>query len=367
MTILRGATILTGFLGSGKTTLLNRVLRDPRFSRSAVLVNEFGQIGIDNALLRYSSERIAVIAGGCICCSVREDVEEAVRLLFQQEGEAAIPAFDHLFVETSGLADPAPLIQTFHSSPALRSRVQLTGVVATVDAMLGAETINRFAEAARQVALANLVLITKIDLLAEEALARVDELGSAIKSVNPTALSMTVTPHTEEWLDVVASLNDASGREVQPRGYVLASKPAHLLSSGIQSFGVTIEEPIDWTTFGVWLTWLLHVHGPSVLRVKGLVQVQQSSGPVGFHAVQHMVFPPEHFADWPDNRRGSQITFIVKDLDPTLVERSLRAFLRIGSSSQVADEGLTVQRPLGGGGSIRGRPIKRPHAPSWLK
>lgn len=369
---MRNATILTGFLGSGKTTLLNRLLRHPAFARSAVLVNEFGQVGIDNELLRYSTERVAVLSNGCVCCAVREDVEETVRLLVDQESSGELPAFEHLFMETSGLADPARLIQTFSASPVLRSRFALRGVVATVDAVLGAATLSRFPEAARQVALADRVLLTKTDLL--DAGDTVEPLLRQIRAVNPGASASVVQADvlSDVQLNGLLGLENPAPRDAAEnflRGSASEGRlrPAHLLDTGISSFSVVLSEALDWTAFGVWLTWLLHRHGASVLRVKGLLRVEQCEGPVAFHCVQHMVYPPQHLERWPDDKRESRLVFIVKDLDCARVERSLRAFN--GLAAVVAEEGRDWARhkDIGAGTTVRGRPVRRPSTPRWLR
>ena len=369
---MRNATILTGFLGSGKTTLLNQILNHPGFPASAVLVNEFGQVGIDNALLRFSTESVAVLANGCICCAVREDIEEAVRLLLDQEKKGEVPPFEHLFVETSGLADPAKLIQTFSSSPVLRSSFALSGVLATVDSTLGAKTLNRFPEAARQVALADTIALTKTDLLEEGT--TVDPLLRQIKSANPDV--RTTVAQTGALSDTL--LQYLTGKEKDPlrdpaelflRGSSINGRMnvAHLLDTGISSFSLTLSEAVDWTAFGIWLTWLLHRHGASVLRIKGLLKVTQCEGPVVFHAVQHMVYPPEHLERWPDAEQTSQLVFIVKDLDAALIERSLRAFNNLTKVDASYMQEWSRHKNIGAGSTVRGRPVRRPSTPRWIR
>jgi len=369
---MRDATILTGFLGSGKTTLLNRMLTQPDFPASAVLVNEFGEVGIDNALLRFSTERVAVLANGCICCAVREDVEEAIRLLTEQEEKSEIPSFGHLFIETSGLADPARLIQTFSASPVLRSRFKLRCVAAAVDATLGAETLNRFDEAARQVALADTVILTKTDLMEEGR--SVGPLLNQIQTVNPGV--RTTIAHPQDLPDTLVQhlLGNAGPDPRDPAIAFMRGSSAdgrlnihHLLDTGISSFCLTLSETIDWTAFGMWLTWLLHRHGASVLRVKGLLNVAQCGGPVAFHAVQHMVYPPEHLDHWPTEDETSRLVFIVKDLDPALVERSLQAFNRLTRVEARYAREWTRHKDIGAGSTVRGRPIRRPSTPRWMR
>jgi len=369
---MRDATILTGFLGSGKTTLLSRILTQSSFPPSAVLVNEFGEAGIDNALLRFSTERVAVLANGCICCAVREDVEEAVRLLMEQEDNGETPPFEHLFIETSGLADPAKLIQTFSASPVLRSRFKLRCVAATVDAALGAQTLSRFTEAARQVALADMVILTKTDLL--EAGRSMAPLLDQIRSVNPGVYTTVATRHALPDALTPRLLDEAQTDTRDPAALFMRGiasrdglKVGHLLDTGIASFCVTMPEAIDWTAFGIWLTWLLHRHGASILRVKGLLKVAQCQGPVAFHAVQHMVYPPEHLDDWPTDDDTSRLVFIVKDLPPELVERSLRAFNKLTTVEEAYSREWTRHKDIGAGTTVRGQPVRRPSTPRWMR
>jgi G3E family GTPase len=365
------ATILTGFLGSGKTTLLNRLLVHPAFSRAAVLVNEFGPVGIDHDLLTYTSERVAVLAGGCICCAVREDIEEAVRHLFELQEAGKIAAFDRLFVETSGLADPVPLVYTFKSSPLLASRLELCGTVATVDALLGNQTLSRFPQAAKQVALADTIVLTKGDLQPDaDALS---ELKAEILHVNPWASVLQATFSGHEELDalLVARLMDAAAPGLADlgtpgsRGRSSAVAPYRHLNTGISSFSLSWAEPLDWSAFGVWLTLLLHRHGANVLRIKGLLNVVQTDGPVAFHCVQHLVHPPVHMASWPTSEHHSRMTFIVKDLDGELIRRSLAAFNRLVN---VQATGMPApHKSLGAGSTVGGRPVRRANAPRWMK
>lgn len=358
-----GATILTGFLGSGKTTLLNRLLSHPAFAKSAVLVNEFGPIGIDHDLLTYTSERVAVVAGGCICCAVREDIEEAVRHLFEQQALGKIEPFEHLFVETSGLADPVPLVYTFKSSPLLSSRIELKRVVTTIDGVLGLETLSRFPEAVRQVALADTIFIAKTDLWPDYS--ELSTFESQLQNVNPLAAIMPI------WSTDEGKLNDqivSRLLEEPAEDYSVTYMPVrqhNLIATGISSFSLSWDESLDWTAFGVWLTMLLHRHGPNVLRIKGLLNIQQSKGPVAFHCIQHVVHPPVHMAEWPTNDKRSRVTFILDGLDADLIRRSLLAFNRLANAQHSA--GVSTHKALGAGSTIRGRPVRRANAPRWIK
>jgi len=370
--------ILTGFLGSGKTTLLNRLVGHALFRDSAVLINEFGEIALDHHLVMHSADRMVVLAGGCVCCAVREDVEGALRELFDRRDRGQIPAFERIIIETTGLADPVPLLLTLQTFGLARSRLQPPRVITTVDAALNAQTVAAFSEALRQIAAADLVVITKADRVEDPTLAMVRE---RVKAINPwcrVAESNLASSQADAGLrEVYAFLQAGSARpqavwQQHPRGHRIDwtagghTNPASGAGHQAQSFSISLDEAIDWGSFGVWLTLLLHRHGERVLRVKGIVNVAGLSAPVVFHAAQHMVHPPEHLDSWPSEDRRSHIVFIVLGLDPALVLRSLRVF----SSLAARVAGASPQRgvtPAGAGGTVAGRPIRRPTAPSWIR
>ncbi|WP_151764793.1 CobW family GTP-binding protein [Acinetobacter soli] len=360
--------ILTGFLGSGKTTLLNQLLLHPKCQKAAVLVNEFGEIGIDHQLLSFTSERIAIVSGGCICCSIREDIEEAVRHLYEQQKNDLIPSFEYLFIETSGLADPAPLIQTLMSSSLLREKLELVNVMTTVDAVLGYDTIQRHPEAAKQVALADIIRVTKQDLVEDEQ--KIQQLIQQIQAVNSGVQIMYAsnTANLDNAIELLLKdifLQRLKYQEVSTQSFF---QSVHLLNTGIQTFSFTLGNAIDWTAFGVWLTSLLHRHGANILRVKGLLWVEQvSEGPLGFNAVQHMVFPPIHYPTWGKVEKISQLTFIVNGLPADVIERSFQIFMQIAGIRSLKHEGEKHVRPIGAGAVVNGHPVRRACSPRWLR
>jgi G3E family GTPase len=370
--------ILTGFLGSGKTTLLNRLVGHADFRDSAVLINEFGEIGLDHHLVMHSADRLVVLAGGCVCCAMREDVEGALRELFDRRDRGQIPAFERIIIETTGLADPVPLLLTLQTFGLSRSRLQPARVITTVDAALNARTVEAFTEAPRQIAAADVVLITKTDRVEDSTAAMVRE---RVKAINPwcrvTESNLTSSQGDAGLREVFASLQAQSARpqavwQRNPRGHRIDwaagryTKPAAGAGHQAGSFSISLEEAIDWGSFGVWLTLLLHRHGERVLRVKGIVNVAGLTAPVVFHAAQHMVHPPEHLQSWPCEDRRSHIVFIVLGLDPDLVLRSLTVFNRLAAGLAGASAKRGVM-PAGAGGTVAGRPIRRPTAPSWIR
>jgi len=298
--------VVTGFLGSGKTTLISRLLEHPALGETAVIVNELGEVGIDHHLLRRVDERTVLLKNGCVCCSLRGDLAEELRELLSRRERGEIPRFERVVVETTGVADPGPVAYTLLAEPVVRHHYRLESVVATVDAVLGL----RGPESVRQVAAADAVVVTKPDL------AEPGPLVEALGRLNPAA-------------DVAAASFGAveparlfAGSEREPP--LVAPSPAHV-GEEIRAVSVVLDEPLDWTAFGIWLTMLLQARGQDVLRVKGLLDVG-GDGPVLLNAVQHVVHPPVHLDAWPDGDRRSRLVFIGRGLDASAIETSLRAF-----------------------------------------
>jgi G3E family GTPase len=371
-------TVLTGFLGSGKTTLLNHLVHDAAFADAAVLVNEFGEVGIDHDLITFTTERIVVLAGGCVCCAIREDLAGAIRHLCAQREQGEIPAFSRLVLETSGLADPVPVLVTLHAAAPAAASLEVTGTITTVDGVLGLRTLAEFPQALKQVVAADTLLITKADLANPETL---ETLQRTIEALNPWAPVMVLDLQTGNPAPAVGSClarapsPDAGsmawgGRSGahwgEPQGGHAHGMPT-MAPVGVHSVSFVCDEPLDWTAFDIWLTMLLHRHGEDVLRVKGILQVTGVSSPVVLHSVQHLVHPPVHLEAWPSEDHRSRLTFIVRHLDGKVLERSLRAFnaMRIDALGRRGNASGT--KGAGAGGTVGGRPIRRPTAPSWIK
>jgi len=366
--------ILTGFLGSGKTTLLNRLLTDADFQDAAVLVNEFGEVALDHELIVHSEDRLVVLAGGCICCALREDVEGALRQLFQARDAGTVPPFSRIVIETTGLADPVPLLVTLQAFGLARERLDVPLVVTTVDAGLHQVTVAHHSQAVRQLAVAHLVLVTKADLVGE---ARANQVLSDAARLNPWArIEIVPEDASGSWVADVLREREAAARSslhdhlaALPRvdgawltGKYRRADEAH----GAVSFPVFLDGPVDWSAFGVWMTLLLHRHGSSILRVKGLLHVNGLNGPVVIHAAQHMVHPPQHLDRWPSEDRRTRLVFIVEGLDPGAILRSMSVFLQ--ATRQASSASVNAHHVgAGAGGTVRGRPIRRPTAPRWIR
>ena len=322
--------LLTGFLGSGKTTLLNHLLKSPEFADCAVLVNEFGEVGVDHHLIKPVQGDVVLLPSGCICCTVRGDLAEAIRSLHAQRDAGTVPAFRRLVIETTGLADPTPVLSTLMHERVIRHHFRVGGVITTVDAVNAAATLARFPEATKQVAVADRLIVTKTDLVAPEA---VQTLRAQLAQLNALAVV-----HESDGQPLAAGqlLGDEGTathpHQVPERGPLgvhrsLVQPPAGA-PGGVASFTLDLDTQVDWTVFGVWLSLLLHTHGQRVLRVKGLLDVQGAERPVVVHGVQHLIHPPEHLAAWPPGERRSRLVFITQGLAPDLIRRSLTAFLQ---------------------------------------
>jgi G3E family GTPase len=316
--------LVTGFLGSGKTTLLQRLLRAPELAETAVLVNEFGEIGLDHRLVRHVNERVVILEGGCACCRMRDDLREAVAQLVAASRGAG-PPVRRIVLETSGLADPAPILYTLRTDPVLRDHVRLAQVIATVDGVNGFAQLARQPEIAKQVALADTIVLTKSDL---SDAARLSALRHQVRALNPIARCLDSAADPVE-ADLLLEAEKAipavrHGSNTAPTG-------AH--NPDIRSFTLTYEQPFDWTSFAVWLTALLAARGTEVLRVKGILAVRDSPTPVVIHGVQHVMHHPVHLDAWPDADRRSHIVFIVRGIEPDRLRRSLDVFRRLGEAA----------------------------------
>jgi len=301
--------VLTGFLGSGKTTLLSRLLQHPQLGETAVIVNELGHVAIDHHLLRRVDERTVLLGNGCVCCTLRGDLAEELRDLHGRRERGEVPEFRRVVVETTGLADPAPILYTLASEPVVKHHFELERVIATVDAVHGL----REPESVRQAAAADRLVVTKTDL------ADARELEQSLAALNPAAEVLEASfgdVRPEQLLGGAPPLLRELERDEPPHRH-----------GGVQAHSLVFAEPLDWTAFGVWLTMLLAARGGDVLRVKGLLNVG-GNGPLLLNGVQHVIHPPVHLDAWPDDDRRSRIVFIARGLDRSALEESLAAFQR---------------------------------------
>jgi len=324
--------VITGFLGSGKTTLLNRLLAHPDMGDAAVIVNEFGDIGIDHHLIRASNENTILLGSGCICCVVRGDLVDTMRDLLVQRSRGDVPPFRRLLIETTGLADPAPLLHTLMSMP-VAARYRLDAVVTTVDGVAGAATLDEHHEAVKQAAIADRIFVTKVDLATSDAL---DELETRLTRLNPAATRRRTVDGEVDPEEVFGeAVYDPANRIVDVDRWLRAeSLGGASMSKGLDSrrhdariatFCLTFAQPFEWRDVAAWLDALASARGEDLLRVKGIMNVVDAAGPVVVHAVQHLFHPPIMLEHWPTPFKRSQIVFITRDLSRDYVLEVLTA------------------------------------------
>lgn len=314
-------SIITGFLGSGKTTLLNHLVQQPGMADTAVIVNEFGEIGIDHLLIEQAFEDTVLLENGCICCSIRGDLVDTLTDLLRKVAAGELPPFSRAVVETTGLADPAPILQTLISDERLQKDFALDRIVTTVDAVNAPGQFEDYEESIKQVAVADCLLITKPDL----ATKNVATLQGRLRSINAVA-PISVIDHGRADPEVLF------GETLVARdfGAWLAHSHNHQHDghSGINSFALVIEEPLPWRAVREWLETIASLRGGDLLRVKGLLNVIGRDGPVVVHGVQHVFHTPVELRDWPDAVRTTRIVFITKGLERAALENALAAFVK---------------------------------------
>ncbi len=329
-------SIITGFLGSGKTTLLNRLLQDPGMARAAVIINEFGEVGLDHMLVATPSENTVLLANGCLCCTIRGDLVETLAGLLARRGADGVPPFDRVLIETSGLADPVPILRTIASDELIAPRVRLETVIAMVDGVNGGAQLEDCPESVKQAATADCLLVSKSDIADRSALRR---LRASLARINPGAQLLEVThgaiapgllfgaalegpsangEQVERWLNEAAYVR--AGR-VSDRG-------AHVHRAGrggqpVRTFAVRHEGPVTGAGLAAWLDLLAALKGAKLLRVKGLVNVE--GRPVAVHAVQSVIHEPVALETWPSQDRGTRIVFITRGMERAEIEATLPA------------------------------------------
>jgi G3E family GTPase len=337
--------LLTGFLGSGKTTLLNGLLKTLELADSMVLINEFGEIALDHHLVEGATDNTVVLNNGCLCCTVRGALSRTLRSLFWQRQNKKIPKFERIIIETTGLADPAPILHELLKHPTILHDYRLAGVVTCVDAMFGGEQLSRQPEAVKQTALADVLLITKTDLASAE---QVDALHSRLKALNPFSdiqkTAGRIDPHIildnaaynpqGKTLDAQLWLKAESYRPVRRlAGFAMrsgAQSPVRDINrhdEHIQTVSMVFERPISLSRLFTALHIIATMGNENLLRVKGIVDVEGYDKPRVIHGVQHKIFPVTTLAGWPDEKRQSKLVFIVRDLDPEFISNTLAQFI----------------------------------------
>jgi G3E family GTPase len=343
-------TVLTGFLGSGKTTVLNGLVKNQALRRTAVVINEFGEIGLDHELVQRSDENFILVRNGCVCCTVRGDLISTLGDLSVRQQRGEIACLERVVVETTGLADPAPILHTLMNDQSLLDDYGLGAVVTTIDAVNGLDTLDNHQEAVKQVGIADLLLLTKTDLAAPSALS---VLRDRIAAINPGAKTLqsingeispadffatglyrleSKTAEVQNWLNAEA-YDDA---ELHPHPHHPEHDHAKTTEDArnrhgdrIKAYCITREQPISWAGFSAWLDLVSAMRGNDLLRVKGIVNViEHPSRPTVIHGVQHIFHPPIQLDEWPSDDHRTRIVFITRDIEKEVIEETLRVFER---------------------------------------
>ncbi len=364
-------SVLTGFLGSGKTTVLSHLIQQPAFSKTLVLINEFGEIGLDHDLVTSSNDDTVIeMSSGCLCCTIRGDLAKTLREAphrFSRNGETW---FDRVVIETTGLADPAPILHTLMNEPGLAKHYRLDGVITAIDAVNGSDTLDRQIESVKQVALADRLLITKTDLAEDDAL---QSLQGRLRALNPAASQIKadngkVDPDQlfgagmydpkSKTLDAQNWLNAEAYSDSHDHGHSHDHNHGHdhhhdhdhndvnRHDDHIKALCLTIDDPINGEAFDLWLKGLLLLRGADLLRVKGILNIIGFDGPVIVHGVQHIFHPAIALDEWPSEDRRSRIVFITRDMD----EATLRDTLKMFDSTEVEPDEF-IAKVMGDAGS----------------
>jgi len=307
--------LMSGALGSGKTTFINAMLRDPAMAGTAVAVNEFGAIPLDADLIDHGSEQTVVMANGCLCCNLSGDLEGAVMRLFSRRQDGALPAFERLIIEPSGLADPAPIAEAILRSPLLAKALRLEGIVTTIDALMAATQLERFAEARKQIALADRLVITKADLADDAAVARLQALA---RQLNPTApMSLAAGAELAAGLVFPASFLDraaphAAVAAVHGPFFAEAVDTAADHAGTFVAVAISCDLPLDWRAFEGWLRSVRLTHAERLLRVKGMLWIAGVSGPIVVHGVHHVLHAPVALEGWGGREPSTRLVLIAE-------------------------------------------------------
>jgi G3E family GTPase len=361
-------TVLTGFLGSGKTTLLNRLTRDPELSDAAFIINEFGEVGLDHLLVEAADDGIVELSSGCLCCTIRGDLVATLEAFLRRLDNGRLDRLSRVVIETTGLADPAPVLHTIMAHPYLVMRYRLDGVVTVVDAVNGSATLDEHEEAVKQAAVADRLVLTKTDM--PDGAKRAPALLERLSRLNPAAPILRAAdgeataaalfgaglydpdnriPDVRRWLN--AEAHDVSHRHEHSHGHGHAHDHQHPHDRNrhddrIRSFSLTTDRAIPYGGLEMFLDLLRSAHGASVLRLKGLVRLAEDPDrPLVIHGVQEVFHPPVRLDAWPDDDRRTRIVLITRDLSEDFVRRLFDAFAGT-LATDTADPAALTASPL---------------------
>lgn len=313
-------SVITGFLGSGKTTLLNQLIKHSAMDKVAVLINEFGEIGLDHLLVETVSEDIVLLQSGCICCQVKDDLANTLLDLMEKRNSSEIEAFERILIETTGVADPVPVVQVLMADPQLAPYFRLEGVITLVDGQHGLAQLRDHGETVKQTALADILVVTKTDLVERNSL---QALTERLLHLNPTAkqiMAVKGEAHPQTLFQGTQPNRDIAQ-------WLPTETTSHNHHESIASACITLDTPLDWGDFSEWLNSLIFSRAEHLLRIKGVLNIVGKDRPVIIHGVQHTFYPPTELPSWPTDQRDSRLVVITYNLNPRAIENSLREFL----------------------------------------
>ena len=316
-------TLLTGFLGSGKTTLLNHLIRDPAAGRIAVIMNEFGDVGLDHDLIEEVTGDTVLMHAGCLCCSIRGDLAKTMSLLLSRRKQGEL-IFDRVIIETTGIADPGPILNTMVTDALISDNYRTDGVVVLADAAAGPQTLDKQFEAVSQIAMADLIVLTKADLVTPQ---ECEQFETRLEGINGAARRI-MADHGRVPIDALFGLSamrpSASSQEI---ANWLGVHPHNLRDDHrhhrIESASIEVSEPIQLSVFEFWIDTLLTLKGPDILRMKGIVHVEDMDLPFVFHGVQHIFDTPVPLTSWSGKDTKSRVVLIARDMEKSELEASL--------------------------------------------
>lgn len=355
-------TVITGFLGAGKTTLLNRLLKDPMLADTIVIINEFGEIGLDHLFIETRDDNMILMASGCLCCTIRGDLISTLEDLIKKYDTGTLAHIKRVIIETTGLADPAPILQSLIGHPMIVMRYTLDGVITLVDAVNGAATLDNHIEAVKQVAIADRIVLTKTDLQPDSA-----KLRTRLQNLNPAALIIEAQsgnadaarligagafdlsnkiPDVANWLKAEAYHDHHHGHDHDHHHGHAHQHDINRHDAHIRAFCLSTDDAIPAQAFELFLSLLRSAHGEKLLRMKGIVKISEHPDrPVILHGVQHVFHPPVQLERWPDADHRTKLVFITKDLEENFVSRLWDAFLgRPGIDTP--DRSAMLENPL---------------------
>ena len=367
-------SVITGFLGAGKTTLLNFLLKDPLLANACVVINEFGDVGIDHLLVEKADENIIELSSGCLCCTIRGDLIDTLNNLLDRRSAGEIKAFDRIVIETTGLADPAPVLHALMRDDRLLTRLRLEGVITLVDGFNGPSTLDIHPEAVKQVAMADRIVLTKLDLLeGKEGEDQLFEIIARLRKLNPSARLLTThrneataerlfntglydpakkSPNVNEWLSIEAVERAEKSAHTHQHSHdgKLHHHDKNRHDKHIRSFAFRDTRPISPQGLELFLELLTSYHGPNMLRMKGVILMSDDpTRPLAVHGVQHVLHPPVRLPAWPENEKAgkpeTRLVFIVKDIEKSAIEGLFKAFTDQidGTAAAFSDKTLSLR------------------------